>query len=314
MQNGNPSPRYRLPNGEQFTLSNQIAQGGEGTIHDVQGNPQLVAKIYRPGKRPPNIAGKLTRMINHPPGGTAPENVAWPLARVVSESGETHGYIMRKAPPGAVPAAVFTSRKIRRQRDDMRHRSRNETQRIMASVVTEFAQTMQTLHDAGYAVGDVNDKNLLAWPDGRIMILDADSFQVPDQGGRNFRCTVGRAEYQAPEVLRTMSQTCRSATCPSPSTAHNAGYACFDRTPDHDAFSLAVIAYQALCEGRHPYSGRIAANAEPAQKSIDRIRLGYFPFHDHGAANILPSRDQKLEWASLTPELQEYFQEAFRHR
>ena len=254
-------------------------------------------------------------MISHPPGGQPPANIAWPLARILSDSdNQTHGYIMRKAAPGAIPAALFTSRKMRRQREDMRHRDWKDTQRLMASIVATFAQTMAVLHDAGYAIGDVNDKNLLAWPDGKIMILDADSFQVPDQHGSTLRCTVGRPEYQAPEIIRAMSQTCRSSTCPTPASSHDAGYAGFDRTPDSDAFSLAVIAYQSLCEGRHPYSGKIAQHAQPAEKSVDRIKLGYFPFHDHGAASIKPSRDQKLEWDSLTPELQEYFQAAFRHR
>ena len=314
MQQDKSRRNYHLPNGERFALGPQIAQGGEGTVHDVADNSHLVAKIYRPGKRPADIAQKLGRMIKHPPGGIAPDNVAWPLARILTESGETQGYIMRKAPPGAIPAAVFTSRKLRRQRADMRTRSREETQRIMAQIVAQYADTMQALHDAGYAIGDVNDKNLLAWPDGQIMVLDTDSFQVPNGNGRNFRCTVGRAEYQAPEIIEMMSQPCRSDTCPEPSAPHNAGYACFDRTPDHDGFSLAIIAYQALCDGRHPYSGRLSPSAQPAQKSVDRIRHGYFPFHDHGAANITPAKDQKLEWEALTPELQQYFRQAFKHR
>ena len=121
---------------------------------------------------------------------------------------------MRKAPPGALPAAIFTSRKLRRQRADMRTRSHKETQRIMARIVAQYADTMQTLHDAGYAIGDVNDKNLLAWADGRIMVLGADSFQVPADNGHNFRCPVGRAEYQAPEVIEKISRPCRSGTCP----------------------------------------------------------------------------------------------------
>ena len=32
----------------------------------------------------------------------------------------------------------------------------------MTDIVVRYADTMQELHDPGYAVGDVNDKNLLA--------------------------------------------------------------------------------------------------------------------------------------------------------
>lgn len=172
---------------------------------------------------------------------------------------------------------------------------------------------MQRLHDGGYAIGDVNDKNLLAWPDGRILVLDADSFHVTDQDGTIFRCRVGRPEYQPPETLSAMSQQCRRPNCPEGQTSHQAIYGCLDRTPDHDRFSLAILAYQGLCDGRHPYSGRLTKQAQPADKSTDRIKLGYFPFHDYGRKYVQPSRDQTLEWEALTPELQEYFRQAFRH-
>lgn len=314
MQQRQRHDSYRTPDGQRVSLGNRIAQGGEGTVHDIKGNPGLVVKVYKRDRRPPWIDEKLRQMINNPPGGQPPATVAWPLARLLSDrNGATSGYIMRKAASGAIPAVVFTSVKLRKQHREMAGKCRRDTQALMARIVAAYADTMQALHDAGYAIGDVNDKNLLAWPDGRILILDADSFQVPDNGGGYHRCRVGRPEYQPPEILNRMSPPCRISGCPEGPSVHQVGYGCFDRKPDHDRFSLGVLAYQALCDGRHPYSGRLTEIAEAAEKSVDRIRLGYFPFHSHGERHIQPSLDQKLEWEALTPELKEYFRQTFQH-
>ena len=187
MQQSQQHEAYRLPDGQRVLLGAQIGEGGEGVVYEVTGNPDIVAKMYHRGKRPPHIEEKLRQMVSRPPGGGAPSTVAWPLARLIADlDGETHGYLMRRAEAGAIPAAVFASRKLRKQHREISLKSRRETQELMAQIVTGYADTMQELHDAGYAVGDVNDKNLLAWPDGRIMVLDADSFQAPKPGGGVF--------------------------------------------------------------------------------------------------------------------------------
>ena len=313
MRQRNDVASYQLPDGQTAQLGDKIASGGEGIVYHVTDNPQLVAKVYRPDKRPTQIDEKLRAMITRPPGGMTAQSVAWPMARLLStQDGSTCGYLMKKALPCAIPAAVFTSRKLRRSHRGIGNRSRAETQAIMAKIIGRYANTMQELHDSGYAIGDVNDKNLLAWPNGDILILDADSFQVHSQDGNVFRCLVGRPEYQPPEILSAMLQHCRAPRCPQRRGFHQANYGCIERTPDHDRFSLAVLAYQGLCDGRHPYSGRLTPKAQPAEKSTDRIRLGYFPFHEHGKQYVQPSREQILEWAALTPELQEYFKQAFQ--
>ena len=313
MQQRERHDSYHTPDGQRVLLGKPIAQGGEGMIYEIKGNAGLVAKVYKQDRRPPRIGEKLRRMIDHPPGGQPP-TVAWPLARLMSDRVGTRGYIMRKAASGAIPAAVFTSRKLRKQHRELAARSRIDTQALMARIVAAYADTMQILHDAGYAIGDVNDKNLLAWPDGRILILDADSFQVPDDDGGFYRCRVGRAEYQSPEILNGLGRPCRTRGCPEGSSQHPIGYGCFDRNPDHDRFSLGVLAYQALCDGRHPYSGRLTNHALAAEKSVDRIRLGYFPFCPRGERYVQPSLDQKLEWEALSSNLQNHFRRTFEHR
>ena len=101
---------HHIPDGPKVLLGVRIAQGGEGSVHEVLGNQEIVAKVYHKGKHPPEIEEKLRHMVSRPPGGRAPSAVAWPLARLIADrDGQTHGYLMKRAKPGAIPAAVFTS-------------------------------------------------------------------------------------------------------------------------------------------------------------------------------------------------------------
>ena len=114
IQQGQRHEAHHIPDGPKVLLGVRIAPGGEGSVHEVSvhevsGNQDLVA-IYHQGRRPPEIAEKLRQMVSRPPGGNAPDGVAWPWARFVADrDGQTHGYLMQRAKPGAMPAAVFRS-------------------------------------------------------------------------------------------------------------------------------------------------------------------------------------------------------------
>ena len=109
IQQGQRHEAHHIPDGPKVLLGVRIAPGGEGSVHEVSGNQDLVA-IYHQGRRPPEIEEKLRHMVSRPPGGNAPDGVAWPWARFVADrDGQTHGYLMQRAKPGAIPAAVFRS-------------------------------------------------------------------------------------------------------------------------------------------------------------------------------------------------------------
>ena len=114
IQPGQRHEAHHIPDGQNVLLGVRIAPGGEGSVHEVSGNQDIVA-IYHQGRRPPEIAEKLRQMVSRPPGGNAPDGVAWPWARFVADrDGQTHGYLMQRAKPGAMPAAVFRSCKLRK--------------------------------------------------------------------------------------------------------------------------------------------------------------------------------------------------------
>jgi DNA-binding helix-hairpin-helix protein with protein kinase domain len=56
-----------------------------------------------------------------------------------------------------------------------------------------------------------------------------------------------------------------------------ASYAGVTRTPNHDNFGLAVLIFQLLCMGRHPFAGRFLGTGDPPSipEAIARSRYAY---------------------------------------
>uniref|UniRef100_A0ACD5H2V0 Uncharacterized protein n=1 Tax=Desertifilum tharense IPPAS B-1220 TaxID=1781255 RepID=A0ACD5H2V0_9CYAN len=54
-------------------------------------------------------------------------------------------------------------------------------------------------------------------------------------------------------------------------------FATLDRAPEHDLFGLAVLIFQLLMEGTHPFAGvyKLPGDPPPMEK---RIAEGYFPY------------------------------------
>src|SRR5712691_4689158 len=78
-----------------------------------------------------------------------------------------------------------------------------------------------------------------------VTLVDTDSFQVCEpHNGVVYRCPVGKPEFTPPELQG----------CP---------FAQVDRAPEHDLFGLAVLLFQLLMEGTHPFAGVYQGHGDP---------------------------------------------------
>ena len=68
IQPGQRHEAHHIPDGQNVLLGVRIAPGGEGSVHEVSGNQDIVA-IYHQGRRPPEIAEKLRHMVGEPSSG-----------------------------------------------------------------------------------------------------------------------------------------------------------------------------------------------------------------------------------------------------
>jgi DNA-binding helix-hairpin-helix protein with protein kinase domain len=232
-----------------------FARGGEANLYVVADSPTpVIAKIYH---RPtPEKAAKLGAMIACPPidpmAAKGHPSIAWPSDRLFAAT-PPHicvGYLMPRVDE-VRPVFEFYNPKTRRQQCPLfQYRYLIRTARNLASAVN-------ALHARGYVVGDLNESNILVTETALITLVDTDSFQVRD-ATRTYRCPVGKQEYTPPEL-------------------QGVRFLDVDRSPEHDAFALAVMIFLLLMEGTHPYSGRYTGMGDPAPIAT-RIKAGWYPY------------------------------------
>jgi DNA-binding helix-hairpin-helix protein with protein kinase domain len=251
-----------------LTLGPEVARGGEGVVWRVRERPSQVAKLYQPAP-PPRAAEKLEAMLARRPadptaarlGHTA---IAWPIEPVFDARGGFLGFLM----PG-----IFDGRPL----VDVYNRKRRLQvlpgfdRRYLHRTAANFAAALGALHADGLVVGDLNESNVLVRPNALVTLIDTDSYQVPNLRGRQpliFPCPVGKTEFTPPEL-------------------QGRPFAGAVRTPEHDRFALAVLIFQLLMEGSHPFRSRWLGDGEPPSTD-QKISLGYFPHSQPVPGPIAP--------------------------
>jgi WD40 repeat protein len=264
-----------------------LGRGGEAAIHAVSGEASFVAKIYH--KPNTEYADKLAAMLASPPddpmGKTGHASIAWPVARLLAAEGEAPGivgYLMPRIHQGRLIQEFYNPR-ARLQLCPLFH------YRYLLRTAHNLAAAVRALHEHGYIIGDVNESNILVTNQALVTLVDTDSFQV-HTSEMVFRCRVGRPEYTPPEL-------------------QGARFAEFDRGPEHDAFGLAVLIFQLLMQGMHPFAGTYTGEGEGGTIP-KRIALGYWPYAERWEVPVKPS-PHAPPWDSLPPAVQTLMRRCF---
>lgn len=266
--------------GRQIRLGEKLGTGGEATVYAAADNPQIVIKLYHPGRH--IDADKLSAMVSasHP----ALQNIAaWPIAAVHKQvRGPAVGFMMPRIRDGFEIHELYSP--TARQ-----SRFPDATWRFLVHVAANCARALACLHSRNIVMGDVNQKNFMVHSNGTIHILDCDSFQVQVRG-QSYLCRVGVPEFTAPEL-------------------HGLKLESVLRTENHDCFGLATLIFHLLFMGRHPYSGRYLGTGDmPLDRAIREGRFAYSS-NGHQLAMLPPPRAPTLTF--VTPEIAQCFQAAF---
>jgi DNA-binding helix-hairpin-helix protein with protein kinase domain len=231
--------------GKKLTLGKSLGKGGEGQVFDL-GDGQA-AKIYTK----PDAAreSKLKAMISAKLADST-TLIAFPRCLIVDERGKFVGFVMGKVKDHTSLHELYApgSRKVHFPRADYRF-----TIRAAANV----ARAVAKVHELGAVIGDINHSGILVSDKALSALIDADSFQF----GPNHLCRVGVAEYTPPELQGKRLDG-------------------IIRTTDHDAFGLAVVIFQLLFMGRHPYVGKHSRGDMPIERAIAEHRFVYSLIRD----------------------------------
>lgn len=268
-------------------INNEIASGGEGRIYAVLSESSLVAKIYH--KPTDEMADKLELMYSMPPNAPQSEvghaAIAWPidLLCTTDKSHKIIGFLMPRV-TRALPIHIFCTPKTRREQKPLFNYL------YLHRTARNLAAAFLALHTRNYAIGDVNESNIFVTDTALVTLVDTDSFQVRDPYTKFVhRCPVGKPEFTPPEL---QGQTFKDV----------------DRTPEHDLFGLAIIIFQLLMEGTHPFAGVYQGKGEPPSLDL-RIKAGYFPY----GTKKVPFRPMPVapSFDNLHPQIKELFLQCF---
>jgi DNA-binding helix-hairpin-helix protein with protein kinase domain len=265
------APALFTADGLPLNLEKRIGKGGEGEVYSVVGDNQNVIKFYTL----PDLASrqeKIEAMIRAKLFERS-QLVAFPSAVVKDKNGRFVGFSMMKVSSHSPIHELYSpaSRRALFPHADYR---------FLTRVATNVAKCIASVHQTGCVIGDINHSGILVSDKATVTLIDADSFQIVD-GSKPYLCTVGVPDFTPPEL-------------------HGKRLDNVVRTENHDCFGLAVLIFQLLFMGKHPFSGRYSGGEMPMARSIEEMRFAYSTTRSTGmspppAAPLLSELPQDLQ-------------------
>lgn len=242
---------YKKGNAVCLSLSaNEISSGGQGRIYKVVSPLELTnycVKIYKNDHHAKVNKDKIEYMVNNKPANSNMTNIriCWPESIVYDCKGAFCGYIMPLAFEGSRDLKIieiFSVGKTIAQKYPKFTSWHNKFEldspigfKNRIKMLHNWALATEIIHQSGkYVIVDLKPENVLATAEGKISIVDTDSFQIVD-ASNFFAGPVATPEYFAKFAKERHSQN-------------------LNQTNDCDCFALAIAFYKILI-GSHPYSG-----------------------------------------------------------
>lgn len=198
-------------------LTHVLKSGGEGTVFLT--DTQWVCKIYKKSKLTVQKKNKIDLILQRNidiPGVCLPKDI-------VTYKGVFVGYLMEKAEGKTMKTCMFT-------KDHLRTNFPYWNRKHLVTLAITILEKIVKIHNQGILIGDINPLNILIKDERNVFFVDTDSYQIGQ-----YPCPVGFPDFVAPEIQGVDCKT-------------------FLRTPEHEAFAVAVLIFMILLPGKHPYS------------------------------------------------------------
>lgn len=265
--------------GATIALGQLLGKGGEGSVYELGSDKALVAKIYHKEMAPERVQ-KLRAMTTLDAADLG-KFTAWPR-HLLFVSGKPRGFIMPRMVGHKDIHALYSPKSRRMEFPDADFR-------FLLRTAANVARAFAAVHKAGCVIGDVNHGSVQVSSRATVTLIDCDSFQL-SSNGQTFYCDVGTPTFTPPEL---QGKPFRGVT----------------RIPNHDHFGLAVMLFQLLMMGRHPFSGRFTGSGEmPIEKAIGEFR---FAFGIHRKSFQMEPPPHSLPLSVLSSSIADLFERAF---
>ncbi|KKO62105.1 hypothetical protein VM94_04179 [Janthinobacterium sp. KBS0711] len=285
-----PGGKIWLDKVRSLVLGKLIKSGGAGSVYLLPGAPAQVAKLYHPHLDRAANRRKLEAMLELTPelpdqleNGKRYVQIAWPQAAVFDGQDGFAGFVM----PLLDMAQTAELEQIMQERQ-ARAAGLPTGLGPKLTLAANLAAVIDALHQQQHYVVDLKPVNLRFYRDSLyIAMLDCDGFSIQGHAER-FPAEQFTADYLAPEFQRKGM----------PAGTEMA----------QDRFALAVVIFQLLNFGIHPYSGR-PGNAQVATDIPGRIRDGCYAYGIKRHKQLAPNATSGH--ALMPPELRAMFDRAF---
>lgn len=231
--------------GQPVLLGKRIGKGGEGEVYALASRSDVAAKIYTVSELASRQA-KIEAMVASGLAASSPL-ISFPLDLLRNGRGAFAGFTMRLVARHQPLHELYSpgARKAAFPKADYR---------FLVRTAVNTSRAIGAANRAGCVIGDINHSGILVSEKATVALIDADSFQITSDNAQ-YLCRVGVPEYTPPELQGQNLNLLR--------------------TPNHDAFGLAVVCFQLLFMGRHPFAGRFAHGDIPFERAIKEHRFAY---------------------------------------
>ncbi|HLP91051.1 MAG TPA: hypothetical protein VK184_21015 [Nostocaceae cyanobacterium] len=255
-------------------LGEQVGRGGQGAIYTLAENPNIVVKIFNQEKlqeRGRELREKVFVQIRVLDDLIKSPYVTWPQIEVFDSNDQWIGYAMKRAK--GIPLSNLAHPMLYLKYFP------NIDRKGIVQILLHLLDTIELIHKKGICLGDINLGNFLADPSTfKVYLIDTDSYQIRN-GSQIYPCPVGRPEM-------------------TPVEHHGKDFRTITRTVESDLFSLAILMFQCLMLGQHPYSQVGGGNP------VENLRRGNFPYGKGnprpGEVGSLPPGPWYIIWSHLT--------------
>ena len=288
--------------GESLKLSDceAVGRGGAAIVYRIKSGPHQgkALKLYHGeelSKRGRILEAKIKAMIQAPPsnrdlefsGNVTPQFV-WPEVEAVDADGQFVGFVM----PYLDPSSYYILSEYLYETNKLEPKHQSITERVQ--VCRNLASAVLSLHKVGHYFVDMKPQNIFVHKEqSTVTFIDCDGFSISNG---EFPCYQYSPSYIAPEYIAKRPENELS------------------RSGQQDEFVLAVLLFQILDFGNHPYSCRIQDDSilppDGDQSLNSRVANELYPY-DNKIAGISPKAHSIYSY--WPDSLREQFDKSFRN-
>jgi hypothetical protein len=273
-----------------ITLGEKLGQGAAGEVYRLEGNTKFVFKKYRNLKIAKQHEPKVRAMMTDPPSsivhkaaGKEYVQIAWPSGIVRDDDGRFEGFLMPFVDFHRSVELQLLLQRVTREKARL-----NEGYRYRITAAANLSAMMAGLHARGHHMIDMKPVNLRVYRNVMfVAVVDCDGFSIKGNEGR-FPATMWTPDYIAPEYKDRRPEDCGEY---------------------QDRFALAVIVFQLLNNGVHPFQGRPAPGADVPPDLQSRVFRGLYSYGKRRHREQAPALASIHDY--LEDKTREFFERAF---